>query len=127
MGKPVLVLREETERPEAIEFGVAKLVGRDPSVIVAETSRLLGDADAYRTMARERAPTATARPRAGSSRWCGSYSERRNRPAERNRVRSKRSLRRPAERTVLSPLLAKGGPGGVVPAQPNTGCAKSSG
>ncbi len=56
LGKPVLVLREETERPEAIEFGVAKLVGRDPSVIVAETSRLLGDADAYRTMARGTSP-----------------------------------------------------------------------
>ncbi len=56
LAKPVLVLREESERPEAIELGVAKLVGRDPSVIVAETSRLLGDADAYRTMARGMSP-----------------------------------------------------------------------
>jgi UDP-N-acetylglucosamine 2-epimerase (non-hydrolysing) len=51
LAKPVLVLRDESERPEAIELGVAKLVGRVPSVIVAETSRLLEDAEAYRMMA----------------------------------------------------------------------------
>jgi UDP-N-acetylglucosamine 2-epimerase len=52
LGVPVLVLREKTERPEAIEAGVAKLVGTDPVRIVAEASRLLSDDDAYRLMAR---------------------------------------------------------------------------
>ena len=56
LGKPVLVLRDESERPEAIESGVAKLVGRDAGVIVDETSRLLEDADAYRMMARGISP-----------------------------------------------------------------------
>jgi UDP-N-acetylglucosamine 2-epimerase len=56
LGKPVLVLRESTERPEAIEAGTAKLVGTDPDRIVAEASRLLEDEDAYATMARARNP-----------------------------------------------------------------------
>jgi UDP-N-acetylglucosamine 2-epimerase (non-hydrolysing) len=56
LSKPVLVLRNESERPEAIELGVAKLVGHDPSVIVAESSRLLCDPWAYRTMARGQSP-----------------------------------------------------------------------
>lgn len=50
-GKPVLVLRETTERPEGIEAGVARLVGTDPARIVAEASRLLGDESAYAAMA----------------------------------------------------------------------------
>jgi UDP-N-acetylglucosamine 2-epimerase (non-hydrolysing) len=41
LGKPVLVMREVTERPEAVEAGTAKLVGTDPETIVAETIRLL--------------------------------------------------------------------------------------
>jgi len=51
-GKPVLVLREVTERPEAVEAGTARLVGTDTSRIVRETSRLLLDARAYNKMAR---------------------------------------------------------------------------
>jgi UDP-N-acetylglucosamine 2-epimerase (non-hydrolysing) len=50
-GKPVLVLREKTERPEGIEAGVAKLVGTDRARIVAAASLLLTDDDAYRAMA----------------------------------------------------------------------------
>jgi UDP-N-acetylglucosamine 2-epimerase len=46
LGKPVLVMREVTERPEAIETGVASLVGTDPALIAGETFRLLDD-DAY--------------------------------------------------------------------------------
>ncbi len=42
-GVPVLVLREKTERPEAIEAGVARLVGMDPDVIVTEASRILNE------------------------------------------------------------------------------------
>lgn len=56
LGKPVLVLRAESERPEAIEAGVARLVGHDPAAIVAEASRLLRDPDAYRDMARGASP-----------------------------------------------------------------------
>lgn len=43
LGKPVLVLRESTERPEAMEAGAAKLVGMDPQRIVAEVTRLMTD------------------------------------------------------------------------------------
>jgi UDP-N-acetylglucosamine 2-epimerase (non-hydrolysing) len=56
LGTPVLVMRDESERPEAIDSGVAKLVGQDVDKIVAETSRLLDDPDAYRSMARGMSP-----------------------------------------------------------------------
>ncbi|MFY9824147.1 MAG: UDP-N-acetylglucosamine 2-epimerase (non-hydrolyzing) [Thermoanaerobaculia bacterium] len=51
-GKPVLVLRETTERPEGIEAGVARLVGTDPGRIFDEAARLLRSPDAYQEMAR---------------------------------------------------------------------------
>ena len=51
LGKPVLVLRETTERPEAIEAGTALLVGTNRARIVRETFKLLDDADHYRAMA----------------------------------------------------------------------------
>src|SRR6185312_14458608 len=51
LGKPVLVLRETTERPEAVEAGTVKLVGTDEEVIVDEVTRLLTDQDAYDAMA----------------------------------------------------------------------------
>lgn len=51
-GKPVLVLRETTERPEGVEAGVARLVGADRGRIVAEASRLLRSPEAYLEMAR---------------------------------------------------------------------------
>jgi len=56
LSKPVLVLRATTERPEAVEMGVAKLVGPVRSAIVAETSRLLSDSDYYGEMARGGSP-----------------------------------------------------------------------
>jgi UDP-N-acetylglucosamine 2-epimerase len=49
LGKPVLVMRETSERGEAIEAGVAELVGTDPDTIVAAVTRLLDDASAYST------------------------------------------------------------------------------
>ncbi len=52
LGKPVLVLRETTERPEATEAGTAKLVGTDSNVITAEVAKLLSDPAAYEAMAR---------------------------------------------------------------------------
>src|ERR1019366_1155030 len=55
-GKPVLVMREKTERPEGVEAGVARLVGTDDEVIVREVSRLLSDPEAYRSMSRSMNP-----------------------------------------------------------------------
>ena len=52
IGKPVLVLREVTERPEALEAGTVRLVGTDYERIVAESMRLLEDPQAYNQMAR---------------------------------------------------------------------------
>jgi len=52
LGKPVLVLRELTERPEGVDAGVAVLVGTDEDRIIAEASRLLNDRKAYEAMAR---------------------------------------------------------------------------
>lgn len=51
LGKPVLVLRDTTERPEGIAAGTAELVGTDPDRIVTATRRLLHDPDAYARMA----------------------------------------------------------------------------
>jgi UDP-N-acetylglucosamine 2-epimerase len=51
LGKPVLVLREVTERPEAVEAGTVKVVGTDRARIVAETVRLLDDRAEYARMA----------------------------------------------------------------------------
>lgn len=56
LGKPVLVLRETTERPEGVEAGTLRLVGTDESTIIAETTRLLEQPDAYREMAEARNP-----------------------------------------------------------------------
>ncbi len=52
LGVPVLVLREVTERPEAVEAGVARVVGTDAERIVAEVFRLLDDPEAHAAMAR---------------------------------------------------------------------------
>lgn len=56
LGKPVLVLRTETERPEAVKAGTARLVGPDADRIVAETERLLRDSTVYETMAKAVSP-----------------------------------------------------------------------
>lgn len=55
-GKPVLVMRTETERPEAVESGTAKLVGPDKHRILTETERLLHNPQAYREMAQAVSP-----------------------------------------------------------------------
>ncbi|MBZ5590711.1 MAG: UDP-N-acetylglucosamine 2-epimerase (non-hydrolyzing) [Acidobacteriia bacterium] len=52
LGKPILVLRDKTERPEAVEAATARLVGTEASRIVAEASLLLDDADEYARRAR---------------------------------------------------------------------------
>jgi UDP-N-acetylglucosamine 2-epimerase (non-hydrolysing) len=56
LGKPVLVLRDETERPEAVDEGVVKLVGPNFERIISETQKLLDDPVAYREMARGVSP-----------------------------------------------------------------------
>ena len=56
LGKPVLVLRQVTERPEAIEAGVARLVGTGTEAIVQATLDLLDNAEHYRAMARGVSP-----------------------------------------------------------------------
>lgn len=56
LGKPVLVMRDTTERPEGIAAGTARLVGAQTRRIVAETSRLLDDNAAYEAMARAHNP-----------------------------------------------------------------------
>ncbi len=56
LGKPVLVMRAVTERPEGVEAGTARLVGTDPRRIVAEAERLLADPGAYRAMSKAHSP-----------------------------------------------------------------------
>lgn len=56
LGKPVLVMRETTERPEAVEAGTVRLVGTDTARIVAEAERLLDDEAAYAAMSRAHNP-----------------------------------------------------------------------
>ena len=56
LGKPVLVMRETTERPEGVTAGTAKLVGTDTKVIVTEMFNLLDDKAAYENMARAHNP-----------------------------------------------------------------------
>lgn len=51
LGKPVLVLRDTTERPEAVEAGTVKLIGTEYENVLRETNLLLDDADHYRSMA----------------------------------------------------------------------------
>jgi UDP-N-acetylglucosamine 2-epimerase (non-hydrolysing) len=56
MGKPILVMREKTERPEAVEAGTVKLVGTDHERIYREASLLLDNPAAYDTMTRVHNP-----------------------------------------------------------------------
>ena len=56
LGKPVLVMRDTTERPEAVEAGTVLLVGTDEDLIVSETNRLLTEDAAYQAMSRAHNP-----------------------------------------------------------------------
>jgi UDP-N-acetylglucosamine 2-epimerase (non-hydrolysing) len=56
LGKPVLVMRNHTERPEAVRAGTVRLVGTDQAKIVREVKRLLHDRAAYRKMSRAHNP-----------------------------------------------------------------------
>lgn len=52
MGKPVLVLRRETERPEAVEAGTVRVIGTEEEVILREAEELLLGGKRYQTMAK---------------------------------------------------------------------------
>jgi len=56
LGKPVLVLRDETERPEAVEAGVVRMVGTKRELIISESERLLKDKNYYKSMAKGISP-----------------------------------------------------------------------
>jgi UDP-N-acetylglucosamine 2-epimerase (non-hydrolysing) len=56
LGKPILVMREKTERPEAVEAGTVKLVGTDEEKIVREASLLLDDEEERQRMSRVHNP-----------------------------------------------------------------------
>jgi len=56
LGKPVLVMRDTTERPEAVEAGTVKLVGTDPEVIITEAQKLLDDKEEYEKMSKAHNP-----------------------------------------------------------------------
>jgi UDP-N-acetylglucosamine 2-epimerase (non-hydrolysing) len=68
LGKPILVLREKTERPEAVLAGTVKMVGTDKDCIVAEALHLLDNREAYDRMARIHNPYGDGH---ASSRICG--------------------------------------------------------
>ena len=68
LGKPVLVMRDTTERPEALEAGTVKLVGTDYEAIVDNVSRLLDDAQAYEAMSKAVNPY-------GDGKACGRIAE----------------------------------------------------
>ena len=56
LGKPVLVMRDTTERPEAVDAGTVKLVGTNKTAIVSALESLLGDQSAYDSMSRAHNP-----------------------------------------------------------------------
>jgi UDP-N-acetylglucosamine 2-epimerase (non-hydrolysing) len=56
LGKPVLVMRDTTERPEAVEAGTVKLVGTNPQAIIEEAQKLLDDENEYNTMSKAHNP-----------------------------------------------------------------------
>jgi UDP-N-acetylglucosamine 2-epimerase (non-hydrolysing) len=71
LGKPVLVMRETTERPEGVAAGTAKLIGTDEDRIVSEVFTLLDDKAAYESMARAHNPFGDGRASARIARIIG--------------------------------------------------------
>jgi UDP-N-acetylglucosamine 2-epimerase (non-hydrolysing) len=73
LRKPVLVMRSESERAEAVESGAARLVGLDPRTIVEQTSRLLDDPRAYQSMVLGMSPYGDGRAARRIARIVGRY------------------------------------------------------
>jgi len=69
LGKPVLVMREETERPEGVLAGTLELVGHDRSKIAAAGARLLSDPDAYKKMSTANNPYGDGQASARIAAW----------------------------------------------------------
>jgi len=69
LGKPVLVMREETERPEGVLAGTLELVGHDRSKIAAAGARLLSDPDAYKKMSAANNPYGDGQASARIAAW----------------------------------------------------------
>ena len=80
LAKPVLVMRETTERQEAIEAGTALLVGTSRERIVDETLRLLDDQDFYRAMAQAKNPFGDGRAAERIAGHCLDYLKKMDRP-----------------------------------------------
>jgi UDP-N-acetylglucosamine 2-epimerase (non-hydrolysing) len=75
LGKPVLVMRETTERPEAVEAGTAHLVGTNRETILKAVSRLLTDESAYQEMSRAHNPYGDGKAAERIVRIIGDYLE----------------------------------------------------
>jgi UDP-N-acetylglucosamine 2-epimerase (non-hydrolysing) len=90
LGKPVLVMRDRTERVEAIEAGTARLVGTNPAQIVGETEKLLHDFVQYSQMAQARNPYGDghAAPRIVKLLVRNSFVQKAATPSESNRTQS---------------------------------------
>ena len=73
LGKPVLVLRTTTERPEGVTAGAAQLVGTDRDTIVAAANRLLDDRAAYAAMAKVENPYGDGRAAQRIAESCGVF------------------------------------------------------
>ena len=61
LGKPVLVMRDTTERPEALEAGTVRLVGTDSNLIIDSCRALIEDRELYKSMATAKIHLVTAR------------------------------------------------------------------
>jgi len=85
LGTPLLVLRDKTERPEAVHSGNALLVGTSADAIVAQTRRLLGDPAARASMARRAFPFGDGRAAPRIAAVIESWLERRLKPEQRRR------------------------------------------
>lgn len=86
LGKPVLVLRDMTERPEAIDAGVAQLIGVEPSAIVTAVERLLSNPEEYQRMSRSMSPYGDGKAAARIAQVLKKYMEK---SSSRNRIRPK--------------------------------------
>lgn len=73
LGKPVLVLRTTTERPEGVDAGAARLVGTERDVIVQAANELLDDTDAYAKMAKVENPYGDGRAAHRIAELCGAF------------------------------------------------------
>ena len=107
LGKPVLVMREKTERPEAVYAGTARLVGTDPDRIVAESNLLLDDAAEYDRRSRAHNPYGDGR---ASERILRAVRERAGLPFAPQVAAMGRSHRSPAP-LPLPPTLSDSDPG----------------